>query len=79
MNKKEKRQLKKYINLAFSDYSEEERKEFLEYLVNQKAVKTTIVQYIGNNIAKVGVKQKIGDIKIKTYLSTKYDNELLDD
>lgn len=79
MNKKEKRQLKKYINLAFSDYSEEERKEFLEYLVNQKAVKTTFVQYIGNNIAKVGVKQKIGDIKIKTYLSTKYDNELLDD
>ena len=79
MNEKEKIQLSKYIDFAFSDYSEAERKEFLEYLVNQKAVISTFVQYIGNNIAKVGVKQKIGDIKMKTYLSTKYDNELLDD
>lgn len=79
MNEQKKRQLKKYIDLAFSDYSENERKEFLEYLVNQKAVVSTFVQYIGNNIAKVGVKQEIGDIKMRTYLSTKYDNELLDD
>lgn len=78
INSKEQQTLRETINKAFENLPEKEREEMFNELVNQPGAYTAFGQMIGDKIAKVGVKIKIGRINSRYYFPTEHDSELLD-
>ncbi len=73
LNKKDIVDLERCIQLAFPNTTKEMRKEMLDVLVNYPGAETGFVTYVGEHIARVGVKTKKGNTEQrKLYYANEY-------
>ena len=74
----EQQQIKNYLDEAFSYLSIEEREKMLNKLFSFGNEAKFYVEFINNNISKIGVKYEKEELRYKFYYTTKFDCDLFD-
>ena len=79
ISKEKQETLRRWINEYMTHLSQADRDEAFDLLINKAGATDIYMVYNGDHVARIGVKTQLGNgIYGKAYLSTEYDNEILD-